>query len=52
VLVGDPGRTDLPRARLETVATYRTGLAAALVDAEREWVHVLQLAGPAPATVR
>jgi predicted nicotinamide N-methyase len=51
VLVGDPGRTDLPRSRLETVATYQTGLAATLVDAERQWVHVLELAGPAPSMV-
>ena len=51
VLVGDPDRTDLPRARLETLATYRTGLAATLVDAEREWVHVLQLEGRGPAIV-
>jgi predicted nicotinamide N-methyase len=43
VLVGDPGRADLPRGRLETIATYDTADAAAVTDAEVEWVHVLRL---------
>jgi predicted nicotinamide N-methyase len=43
VLVGDPGRADLPRDRLETLATYSTAHAAAAADAEMEWVHVLEL---------
>ena len=44
VLVGDPGRASMPRGRLEIVATYPTGHAAALADAEVERVHVLRLA--------
>jgi predicted nicotinamide N-methyase len=44
VLVGDPGRADLPRGRLKTLATYSAGLAAVAADAELERVHVLQLA--------
>jgi predicted nicotinamide N-methyase len=42
VLVGDPGRADLPRG-LEIVATYRAGHAAVVTDAEVKWVHVLRL---------
>lgn len=44
VLVGDPGRADLPRGELETVVSYWAAPAAAVADAEVEWVHVLQLA--------
>jgi predicted nicotinamide N-methyase len=47
VLIGDPGRPDLPLHRLETLATYATAEAAAVSDSELEWVHVLQLS---PAT--
>jgi predicted nicotinamide N-methyase len=43
VLIGDPGRADLPRSRLEVLATYSAAPAAALADAEVKWVHVLQL---------
>jgi predicted nicotinamide N-methyase len=43
VLVGDPGRPDLPRGRLEILATYWAAHAAAAADAEVQWVHVLQL---------
>jgi predicted nicotinamide N-methyase len=43
VLVGDPGRADLPRGRLQTLATYAAAHAATASDAEVEWVYVLQL---------
>jgi predicted nicotinamide N-methyase len=43
VLVGDPGRADLPRERLEILATYWAAHAAAVADSEVEWVHVLEL---------
>jgi predicted nicotinamide N-methyase len=43
VLVGDPGRADMPHGRLEILATYRAADAAALADAEVERVHVLRL---------
>ncbi len=42
VLVGDPGRGDMPRDQLEIVATYRVATATAFADAEIEQVHVLQ----------
>jgi predicted nicotinamide N-methyase len=42
VLVGDPGRVDLPRDRLEILATYWAAHAVAAGDAAVEWVHVLQ----------
>jgi predicted nicotinamide N-methyase len=42
VLVGDPGRVDLPRDWLEIVATYPTARAATFADAEIKWVHVLR----------
>jgi predicted nicotinamide N-methyase len=42
VLVGDPGRADLPRDRFDIVATYPASAAVAL-DAQRKWVHVLHL---------
>lgn len=42
VLVGDPGRDDLPRDWLEIVATYPAATAAAFADAEIEQVHVLR----------
>ena len=44
VLIGDPGRADMPRGRLEIKATYRTTDAATFTDAEVEQVHVLSLA--------
>jgi predicted nicotinamide N-methyase len=43
VLVGDPGRADLPRRRLKTLATYSAVHAAVAADAQLERVHVLQL---------
>jgi predicted nicotinamide N-methyase len=43
VLVGDPGRGDLPDERLRVIATFATADAASLVDAQIEQVHVLQL---------
>jgi len=45
VLVGDPGRADLPRDRLDVLATYWAPYAAAIGDAELDWLHVLQLKG-------
>jgi predicted nicotinamide N-methyase len=43
VLVGDPGRADLPRGRLEILATYWVAHVAAVTDAEVEWAQVLRL---------
>jgi predicted nicotinamide N-methyase len=43
VLIGDPGRAELPGGRLRTVATYAATHAALLGDAEIEHVHVLRL---------
>jgi predicted nicotinamide N-methyase len=43
VLVGDPGRADLPRGRLKLVASYGAAGVAAFADADIEQVHVLQL---------
>jgi predicted nicotinamide N-methyase len=34
VLIGDPGRSYLPKARLEAVATYEVPVTRALEDAE------------------
>ncbi len=42
VLVGDPGRSDLPRELMKIVATYPARSAAAFADAGVEQVHVLQ----------
>lgn len=42
VLVGDPGRADMPRDQLEILATYSAASATAFADAEIEQVHVLQ----------
>ncbi len=42
VLVGDPGRADMPRGLMKVVATYPAASAAAFADAEIERVHVLQ----------
>jgi predicted nicotinamide N-methyase len=42
VLIGDPGRPDLPRERLAVLATYWAARAAAASDAEVRWVHVLE----------
>src|SRR5262245_9964594 len=43
VLIGDPGRVDLPCGRLRVVATYAAANSGAFVDAELEEVHVLRL---------
>jgi predicted nicotinamide N-methyase len=43
VLIGDPGRVDLPGSRLRIVATYSAANAGAFADADFEQVHVLQL---------
>ncbi|MFC6051177.1 methyltransferase, partial [Methylobacterium hispanicum] len=40
VLVGDPGRSYLPRARLEQLASYRVPVTRALEDAEIKESHV------------
>jgi predicted nicotinamide N-methyase len=42
VLVGDPGRLDLPREQMKIVATYPAVTATAFADAEIGQVHVLQ----------
>ena len=42
VLVGDPERGHLPRARMRTVATYAAGTAADFIDAERTHTRVLR----------
>ncbi|MER2193341.1 class I SAM-dependent methyltransferase [Methylobacterium brachiatum] len=43
VLIGDPGRTYLPRARLECLATYAVPVSRALEDAEIKQSHVWRL---------
>jgi predicted nicotinamide N-methyase len=43
VLVGDPGRVDLPLDRMKILETYRAADAASLTDAQIEQVHVLEL---------
>lgn len=43
ILVGDPGRANLPLDRFEVLATYSTAHAAVVADAEVKWVHVLRL---------
>jgi predicted nicotinamide N-methyase len=43
VLIGDPGRVDLPSGRLSIVAAYPAANAGAFADAELEQVHVLRL---------
>lgn len=40
VLVGDPGRSYLPRARLDPIASYRVPVTRALEDAEIKESHV------------
>ncbi|MCB4804898.1 class I SAM-dependent methyltransferase [Methylobacterium brachiatum] len=45
VLIGDPGRTYLPRARLECLATYAVPVSRALEDAEIKQSHVWRLHG-------
>ncbi|WP_419829568.1 class I SAM-dependent methyltransferase [Methylobacterium sp.] len=45
VLIGDPGRTYLPRERLECLATYAVPVSRALEDAEIKQSHVWRLQG-------
>lgn len=45
VLIGDPGRSYLPRERLEAVATYEVPVTRALEDAEIKRSSVWRLAG-------
>jgi len=45
VLIGDPGRTYLPRERLECLATYAVPVSRALEDAEIKQSHVWRLHG-------
>ena len=45
VLIGDPGRTYLPRDRLECLATYAVPVSRALEDAEIKQSHVWRLHG-------
>jgi predicted nicotinamide N-methyase len=47
VLVGDPGRTYLPRDRLEILAQYRVPVTRALEDAEVKETRVWRLRGAA-----
>ncbi|MCJ2057443.1 methyltransferase [Methylobacterium sp. J-048] len=45
VLIGDPGRTYLPRERLECLASYAVPVSRALEDAEIKQSHVWRLHG-------
>jgi predicted nicotinamide N-methyase len=45
VLIGDPGRTYLPRDRLTCLATYEVPVSRSLEDSEIKRSHVWQLAG-------
>lgn len=45
VLIGDPGRSYLPRGKLESVATYEVPVTRALEDAEIKRSSVWRLAG-------
>jgi predicted nicotinamide N-methyase len=45
VLIGDPGRSYLPRERLEALATYEVPVTRALEDAEIKRSSVWRLAG-------
>jgi len=45
VLIGDPGRSYLPRGKLEAVATYEVPVTRALEDAEIKRSSVWRLAG-------
>jgi len=45
VLIGDPGRSYLPRGKLEAVATYEVPVTRALEDAEIKCSSVWRLAG-------
>jgi predicted nicotinamide N-methyase len=43
VLIGDPGRTYLPRDRLECLATYTVPVSRSLEDSEIKRSHVWRL---------
>jgi predicted nicotinamide N-methyase len=45
VLVGDPGRSYLPKDRLEALATYEVPVTRALEDAEVKRTSVWRFAG-------
>ena len=45
VLLGDPGRSYLPRARLESIASYAVPVTRALEDAEIKQSHVWRFVG-------
>lgn len=45
ILVGDPGRTYLPKDRLSHLATYRVAVTRALEDAEVKRVDIFRYAG-------
>ena len=45
VLLGDPGRSYLPRARLEAIASYAVPVTRALEDAEIKQSHVWRFVG-------
>ena len=45
MLIGDPGRSYLPRERLEALATYEVPVTRALEDAEIKRSSVWRLAG-------
>ena len=46
VLIGDPGRSYLPRARLEKIAEYKVAVTRDLEDAEIKWTSVWRLSRP------
>lgn len=45
VLIGDPGRTYLPKDRLTCLATYAVPVSRSLEDADIKRSHVWQLMG-------
>lgn len=45
MLIGDPGRSYLPRGKLEALATYEVPVTRALEDAEIKRSSVWRLAG-------
>jgi len=45
VLIGDPGRTYLPRDRLDCLATYAVPVSRTLEDSEIKRSHVWRLRG-------
>ncbi len=49
VLIGDPGRSYLPKAELEAIATYRVPVTRAIEDHDVKETRVWRLVDPAPA---